>query len=114
MISFLCLAFLQTCVFDLEMNQAKKAVSLQQSSSTEYLGSLVLDDQENLVFQHFPSGDIKPAIVYIHKLSFAKRSDKLKAYKYIGKNVRVKGDFLQIKDLEIILVESIELLILEI
>jgi hypothetical protein len=100
MISFLCLAFLQTCVFDLEMNQAKKAVSLQQSSSTEYLGSLVLDDQENLVFQHFPSGDIKPAIVYIHK--------------HIGKNVRVKGDFLQIKDLEIILVESIELLILEI
>ena len=116
MIGFLCLFVCVNNPIDLEQNKAKKAntFSSQKDSKQEFFGSLVYDDNGNLIFQHFPSGEVKPAILYMHRLSFIKRSDKLKAYKYIGKNVHIKGDVLKIKDMEIILVENIEVLLLEV
>ena len=54
----------------------------------EFYGSLDTDDFGNLCFYHVPDGSIKPAVLFINKMSFVKRSDKLIAFKNVGKNVR--------------------------
>lgn len=83
-------------------------------SSSEFYGSLDKDEFGSFLFYHVPTGLIKPAIIYKHQMTFAKRSDRLKALKNVGKNVKIKGQILKINELEILIVESIDILQLEI
>jgi len=98
---------------DLANNRAN-SVQPPEKESSEFFGSLDFNEDGDLCFFHFPSGEIKHAILYTHKLSFEKRSDKLKAYKSAGKNVKIKGEILKIKDIEILLVNNLEILFMEI
>jgi hypothetical protein len=79
----------------------------------EFIGSFDLDDNDNIVLRHFPDGNIKPAIIYIHPCLFQNNKNKYKAYNYLDRNVKVKGSINILGDKKFIFVESIELLITE-
>ena len=83
-------------------------------SYSEFYGSLDQDESGNFVFYHVPSGIIKPAVIFKHQMTFVKRSDRMKALKNVGKNVRIKGQILKTEEFEILIVESIDILQLEI
>lgn len=86
---------------------------LEKSDEVELIGTLDFDDENRLVLRHFPAGNIKPAILYVHPVVFEKRSSKLKAYKYFGKNVKVRVTFLKVADLDCILVKELELFMID-
>jgi hypothetical protein len=90
------------------------AIQLIENKHSEFFGSLDLNEEGDLCFFHFPEGEVKIAVLYVHKLSFEKRSDKIKAYKSVGKNVKISGSVLKIKDIEILLVNKLEILSMEI
>lgn len=93
----------------------KTALSqMQEQNYRGYYGSIDFDSEGNLVFYHVPQGKNKFAIQLIHKISFEKRSDKLLAFKNVGKNVYIKADVVKLNDLEILLVNQIEILELEV
>ena len=97
---------------DLEKSHASN-LELPVQECFEFVGSLDLDENDRLVIRHFPLGQVKPAVVYIHPMIFEKRSLKLKAYKYIDKNVKVFGHYMKLGDLEFIYVKDIELIMLD-
>lgn len=79
----------------------------------EFIGSFDFDENNNLVFIHFPSGSIKPAIVYLHKAVFENRTSKYKALKYLNRNVKVKGNIIKLGEEEYFFVNQLELMIIE-
>ena len=79
----------------------------------EFIGSFDFDENDKLVFVHFPAGSTKPAVIYFHKVVFENRSSKYKALKYLNKNVKVKGNIIRLGDEEYIFVNQLELIILE-
>jgi hypothetical protein len=112
--SLFCCLLLCFPPFDLAKKGADSLLEPNNQELQEYFGSLDVNEDGDLCFYHFPNGNVKPAILYMHQLSFEKRSDKLKAYKSIGKNVKIIGTIIKIKDLEIILVNNLEILKLEV
>lgn len=98
-------------------NQSDKGKPFDEYSlydTYEFYGSLDENESGTLVFYHVPAGFIKPAVMYQHNLTFVKRSDKYKAIKNIGKNVKITGSILKLQDFEIVIVEKLEILLLEI
>lgn len=98
-------------------DQEKLAFSqskIEKINDVELIGTLDFDDEDRLVLRHFPEGNIKPAVLYVHPLVFEKRSSKLKAYKYFGKNVKVRVSYLKLGDTVFILVKELELFVIDI
>ena len=115
MLSFLCQIFiLSGSLFVADVGKKAEHSLISEIENQEYIGSIDLDDDGNIVFYHFPAGPVKPAIIFMHKMTFQKRSDRFKAINYLDKNVKVIGSIIKIDDLEIILVEKLEILKLEI
>lgn len=111
----LLVASLQLCtITEAQSDKGKPFDEYAVYDTYEFYGSLDEDESGTLVFYHVPTGFIKPAVVYQHKLTFVKRSDKYKAIKNIGKNVKITGSILKLQDFEIVIVEKLEVLFLEI
>lgn len=89
-------------------------LELPVPESYEFVGSLDFDENDRIIIRHFPLGQVKPAVVYMHPMIFEKRSLKLKAYKYIDQNVKVVGHYMKLGDLEFIYVKDIELIMLDV
>lgn len=86
---------------------------IENLQNLEFMGTLDLDENQRIVFKHFPDGYVKPAIVYIHPVVFEKRSSKLKAYKYLGKNIKIHGTYMKLGTEEFIYVKDIELFVID-
>jgi hypothetical protein len=99
----------------LNSDRKERGEHVQQYANTQdFYGSVDADESGNLMFFHVPDGIIRPAIAYQHKMTFVKRSDKYKAIKNLGKNVRIKGSILKTPDFEILIVEEVEILQMEV
>jgi hypothetical protein len=91
-------------------SRGETAFTLTNQKIPEFYGSIEASDDGLLVFHHVPTGSVKPAVLFINRMSFVKRSDKLKAFKNAGKNVRIKAEFVDLNDMQILLVYSLEIL----
>ena len=96
-------------------DQASPPVSskTEEIFTQEFIGSFDFDENEKLIFTHFPAGSFKPAIIYFHSPVFENRSSKYKAIKYLNRNVKVKGNIIRLGDEEFVFINQIELMILE-
>jgi hypothetical protein len=84
--------------------------ALSNQKIPEFYGSIETNDDGLLVFHHVPTGPVKPAVLFINRMSFVKRSDKLKAFRNAGKNARIKAEFVDLNDMQILIVYSLEIL----
>jgi len=95
-------------------NPPATPAKIEEIQQQEFIGSFDFDENDKLIFTHFPAGESKPAIIYLHKVVFETRSSKYKAIKYLNKNVKVKGNIIRLGDEEFIFVNQIEIMILEV
>lgn len=109
LISFLILPFIHPA----DQANPPALSKTQEILNEEFLGSFSFDENDKLIFTHFPTGSLKPAIIYFHDPVFENRSSKYKAIKYLNRNVKVKGNIIRLGDKEFIFVNQIELMILE-
>jgi len=110
LISLLILPFIHPAD---QANPPASSYKIDQLEFKEYIGSFDFDQNDKLIFVHFPDGENKPAIIYFHKVVFENRSSKYKAIKYLNRNVKVKGNIIKLGDEEFIFVNQIEIMILE-
>jgi hypothetical protein len=85
----------------------------EEVSHQEFIGSFDFDENNKLIFTHFPEGSHKPAVIYFHSVVFENRSSKYKAIKYLNRNVKVKGNIIRLGDEEFVFVNQIELMIID-
>ena len=81
--------------------------------SEEFLGRIDFDEEGNIVLYHFPKGNIKPAVLFVHKIVFENRKSKYKAFKYLNHNLKIKGNIIKLDNEEFIFVNNVEVLLTE-
>ena len=78
----------------------------------EFYGSIDYNRENKISFYHYPSGAIRPAVIYIHPLIFKNKKQNFNFDNYLDKNVRITGEIVVVKGIAHIAVDEIDILIL--
>jgi hypothetical protein len=78
----------------------------------DFFGSIDTNQEGQISFYHLPKGFVKPAVLYVHPVVFKNKLDQKNILRFVGKNVRIKGEIIIKNGQEFLSVTQIEGLIL--